>query len=434
MKILVLTEALALDRTSEGICSSKFVLALRRMRHDVVCLSSEPQFSTRSGRFFVPWLPDIPIFYAYQYAIQKLTLSENTSRNALRIKQKYHAAWAYVTGWNPDEWNQIKSWNYAINLLIDQEKPDLVFVRGAGQGFFPHMAMTKIHKKVPWIANYHDPFPLSHYPEPYRRVRRLLSWRQEVQNEKILSEASRISFPSQRLLNWMLQGKLQKYRFKATVIPHLAMDLPSSEDSENVPEELILNPDHFNLVHTGTLLGPRQPWALFQAFQKIIEIDPEFSHKAHIYLIGKVNSHHKTDMRWQNILSMPQVKIFEGRLSYHQSLTLAKTSSALILLEAASVESPFFPAKLADYLWTGKPIIALSPVLSTTADLLGKNYLLLANPDDVDDIKAKIYQLWLAWKQGDISKFNPLSSTVKLLTEAAVAIDINNLLNSLPNL
>jgi hypothetical protein len=402
---------------------------LHNRRYEVICLTSDPHFFENKGCFNVPWLPDIPIW-------QIRTFDKNKGGSTLLQKRtnwlenKIGAGVAYLTGFNIAAWHEINIWIKALQYMIKEIKPDLIYVRGAGQKFFPHLAMTQITTKIDWIANYHDPFPLSLYPPPYRKTKFLLSRMQELHNEKILSRASWLTFPSKRLMIWMLKDKFKKYQYKASVIPHLAMDLPA-ENTELPPESLIFEDGYFNLVHTGTLLRQRAPWALIKAIHNLIERDPEFSRTIRVYFIGGVDALIKSDRRWQEFLSMNQVYCFENRLSYHQTLLVSKKASALVLLEASAIESPFFPAKLADYLWLRKPILALSPKQSVAIDLLGSEYPFQSNPDDEEAIQQKIYELWRAWKDQKLNDFIPSYNSLEPLTESMVFSDLEKIINLL---
>ena len=58
-----------------------------------------------------------------------------------------------------------------------------------------------------------------------------------------------------------------------------------------------------------------------------------------------------------------------GRVNYQESLDYIASASICILIEATMEESIFFPSKLADYLASGKPVLAFSPGKGLAADL-----------------------------------------------------------------
>ena len=231
MKILITSEALTLEHTSEGICTSKFVWALHKAGFDLRVLTSDPNINKDEKTFSVSWLNNLSIQHIQQYS-----QGENKTTGNRVVFNKLDALYAYLTGWNLSTWKNIYLWRRAIYENVKQFKPDLVFVRGAGSSFQPHMAMVIGKFKVPWVANYHDPFPLSLYPEPYRRVTPVLSAQQEKHHRRILQKADALSFPSERLMNWVLRVEPKNIYEKAYVIPHLACALPVPRSEEHTSE------------------------------------------------------------------------------------------------------------------------------------------------------------------------------------------------------
>jgi len=436
MKVLVAASGVILDTTSGGICTSKTIRLMSRAGHEVVCLTSDPGCGDRSGWFTLPWLGDVPVKHVSTYlghrtwarlhsCVKAISASGRAGAYAAR---KMDAAFAYATGFKSATWSEVECWFTAIRHAVKMEKPDLLFACGAGGNFRPHLAMLRWRPAVPWIANYHDPFPLSLYPEPYRVRVPLVSWWQEAVHRRIVERADALTFPSQRLLEWVLSGKLAAQRQKAYVISHLAMDLPN----DGVPVETNtphLDPHCFNIVHTGTLLGPRVPWALLDGFRDFLDQDAEKRRLARLTLVGAVNRKHVADERWQQITRGGSVVSVNQRIPYHQALELTRSATATVVLEANSPESPFLPAKVADYLWLRKPILALSPRQSAVADILGPDYPLLVAPDDAKGVTSALNTIWDHWKAGDLEKLSPSQNTVASISEGVVQEVISELLS-----
>ena len=91
-----------------------------------------------------------------------------------------------------------------------------------------------------------------------------------------------------------------------------------------------------------------------------------------------------------------------------------------MILEADTEDSPFFPAKLADYLWLGKPIVAVSPGASATADVLGADYPLRIPPADSAVAATVFERLWTAWRENALERLAPPASLAGSISEAAI--------------
>lgn len=425
VKVLVAASAMDYDKTSEGIYSFKFVQALKNAGYDVICLTSDCTYNLPYDKLSI-FIKKIHLTQS-QGLIWKCVLrfEEQLYRCSPYLVRKVRTAWRFASGYDSTWWNAVNNWYHAIRQEVEKNRPDIIIVRGAGGNFQPHAAMLKWKPPIPWVAHYHDPYPSNLYPEPYRYIIPFVSLWQERIHRRIIASADALTFPSQRLLEWVLSGNLEQYRSKAFVIPHIASPL-SNISCQGETLDIKLPKDKFILAHTGTLLRPRDPGPLLEAFRIFLEKSEERRQKALLLFIGNVHPVHIE--RYKNLWNIPQVVIIPKRVSYIDVLQLYHVVTALILIEAQALESPFFPGKLADYLWQRKPILALSPKNSTTVDLLGKNYPLLVEPHDIQSIINALDKLWDKWTKGHIDDLLPPKEVVNELTENAVIQKINELI------
>jgi hypothetical protein len=102
-----------------------------------------------------------------------------------------------------------------------------------------------------------------------------------------------------------------------------------------------------------------------------------------------------------------QIIVCEQRLNYQQVLALTRLAAAVALVDVNAAVSPIYLAKLADYLWLRKPILALTPKQSGTTDILGPDYKLLVSPSDVEGATRGLNELWSHWKRGELTRLAP---------------------------
>jgi hypothetical protein len=412
MKVLVTARLLDPDKSSEGICTAKFLYGLASAGFQVLCLTSELVMPRETVVRHAEWLKLIRLFRVEELGKRnpgRTSVTKAATRHHPRpvawIHRKLGALVSYATGFSPATWSDVRAWRSALNAIIKAERPDLVFVRGAGNCFEPHFAMLKVKTTVPWIANYHDPFPVSLYPEPYRHCTPLLSQIQEKWHKKIIRGATAVSFPSERLLRWVLRGDLERCQSKGLVISHMVGRLPVGCGTGDT-KSISIAPERFTLLHAGTVLGPRAPWGLIEGFQRFVRQGGGRAETSDLLLVGGVHRRHKLDPRWSGLKPLG-IKIVEERICYHQSLELTQRASVAVVLEAEAEESPFFPAKLTDCFLFGKPVLALSPMNSVSADILGPSYPYLVRPSDALRIAEAIERLWQLWRAGELSQAAP---------------------------
>lgn len=401
MKILFLAAKLNPNNTSCGLLACKLVKALEENRsNEINILSFDTEIDTLiiDSNIRVSHLRRAELLVNVNSQINRIALKALT---LLKTKveffhNKLNALVVYLTGFTIYQHLEISHWRKNINKALRENKYDLIFCYGSGQDFNCHLAMTKIKTRVPWVANYHDPFPGSNYPEPYRVYVPLISRQQEKANLRILKSASYVSFPSKRMADWQL-GQSKWNHAKVIILPHAGIelsDLPDLREDINVS----IDEQYFNLLHTGTLLTPRDPRSLLRAFKSFISRSNERREFSRLTFIGKVNKEHHFYPEWEELKETGCFQLLQQRITYKQSMELSAKANVLVSLEAIAQVSPFFPGKIADYVFLNRTILALSPKESTVLDLLDHTYPYWAEVNDQKSIEEKIERLWVRWK------------------------------------
>ena len=387
-KILVLVESLRINKTSSGIGRSKFINSLVEYGHEIVCLYEDNVESE------ITWLNNLELV-PVQYSVYK--------KSVLEYVPKIRGLATHFRGYHRIIKYRIKDWKNEILKQLDKSDFDLIISLGSGDSFLPHYAMLYIDDKTPYLANFHDPYPMSLYPEPYKKRKNIFYYNQEKWTKKMISRATYVSFPSLYLKDWMLQF-FPEIASKNIILPHLGVELPNLPSNIN-DKNIKLEKGKFNLLHAGTLLGPRKVDALFAAFHKFIESDPEIKENARLTILGKVAKEHK-NIKNSIKESGDTINIILDRVSYKKSLELIAIADVSIIVEADAEISPFMPGKLADLIFLEKPILALGPKRSETLRVLGEDYPFSARVNDEENILKVLFLLWGKWKKNELILLN----------------------------
>jgi len=395
LKILFLASRLNPNTTSCGLLACKLLSILDSdLSLDIKVLTFDPDmvFEKIGNENRIKYLK------RPKFSVPSDSLLTRAAGNALLLMKKYvpwvhnklNALVTYLTGYNIYAHVEIENWAINIESLLKSEKVDFVFCYGAGHDFYSHIAMTKLKNVVPWVANYHDPYPASLFPPPYNSFTRGISLKQERVHKKILKSATYLSFPCTRLQEWILNGSNLLVN-KSFILPHAACELGNLQ---NLPgdQDVIVNREKFTLLHTGTLLSARNPIPLINAFIRFSSSDEKKRTQSELILIGHIHPKVKEELK---VVLPDNIRIITNRLSYARCLELSLDATILLIIEAKSSISPFFPGKLADYLWLKKPILALSPERSTTRDMVGNEFCSLL--DDEDRILELLNNFWEKW-------------------------------------
>jgi len=423
VRVLVTTRLLALGSTSEGTCTVKFCNLLAERGHDVICLNGDD--SVRPGP--LAWLPECTI----------LTLPglANAPRSAPRggpVGQKLDAARSYATGFPAAERMARHRWRQGLTRAIADHRPDVVFVRAAGQDFSPHLAMTDVAERdggaaPAWVAHYHDPWPLSLYPDPYTRRQGSIPWFQERANRRILRSAGAVTFPSARLRDWQCSRSGVALGDRAVVVAHQGV-------TPTVPRELARRDGPLTLVHAGYLNRQRDPQPLLDALARRLQRSspPDGAPDIALRLLGSLDDKLTGTKRWAESVTYLQsrgaLEVDGQRVSYAESITAMRQADVGVVLAVGRPESPFFPAKLADLVSLGGPLLVLAPPASTPADIIGLDHPGFVDIDQPDQIDRTLDTLIEARGTGTLDRFGPPMEAVTLVSQDQVGAAIDEAL------
>lgn len=372
-KILVCAESLRINETSSGIVTSTFISMLRDNGYRVDVLSQK-NFS-----YEITWLEGVQL-----YLFEPI----DTKSSWIRRIPKLRAVFPLMERVSPMLNPAIRQWRDEIDSTLKREKYDLIIALGSGAQFFPHFALAALKPDIKWIANFHDPFPMHAYPVPYRHKKGVYGWLLEFHVHRLMKYAWKICFPSEYLMNSM-QEYYPEIISKSFVIPHIGTRLNALPELAD-DNKFQLAKGKINILHAGTLLGPRDPSFLLAAIKELHFENIGFAETVNFVFLGKVSRELKAEVA---ATSLPNVLFFDGRISYKKSLDVIQEADGLMVIEAINDFSPFMPGKLADISFFEKPILAFTCKNSEVLRLLGNDYPYYSALNDIQSIKKAISKL-----------------------------------------
>ena len=305
--------------------------------------------------------------------------------------------------------------------LIKRHPPDALVT--FAQPWVDHLVGLRVKARypaLPWVAHFSDPWVDSLYNQD-ESSRLLRMWRR--QERAIIRAADAVVFVTERTADLVMAKYPAEWRKKVHIVPH-GYDLDLRHDLSNV--QSTNREDRLRFVYTGNLYGKRHPLPLLSGLSQIRRDRPQFvlpnvkfvGHSASEYV---VRAHE---------LGLDEFVEFSPSVKYLDALNAAAGADVLVSLDADTTDSVFFPSKLVDYLMFGKPILAVTPPNSATADILRPLGHVCVAPGDVDAVATAIVTLVAGCGNGG-SSFQPpeeydiTTTTAKfeLAVEAAIASD-----------
>ena len=282
---------------------------------------------------------------------------------------------------------------------LTEENPDhydIVFTLSKAASFRPHKAVlesSKWHDK--WYAYIHDPYPTASYPRPY-------DWVEPGHQKKrnfflgVFNQANKLVYPSLLLAEWM-GSYYHNSEHKRLIIPHqIDNTVNIAERNEYFPKS------RFTILHAGSLMSARKPYALVSAFLKLKQEFPELKHNSNLLFVGAKSCFHdyfvKVGQNHSELIHTSEA------IPFSKVLRLQMEASVNVILEAKGPVSPFLPGKFPHCIIAKKPILLLGPYYSESKRLLERDkHLYWSEIDDEDLIFRLLKTIYQSWKTNSIN-------------------------------
>jgi len=250
---------------------------------------------------------------------------------------------------------------------------------------------------------FHDPFPSALLP--YHNEVKWDSGQKVLlrRMNKVVENADAVWLPSKRLIEWMAPF-YPNLESKSVVMPHLAT-LPQAISKLPNKVEWPFNerhPDHFVLLHMGSLLPGRSPKGLLNATIKWLETNPESRQFIRLVFVGWADRMYSDLLAKASAAYPENIIVSHSRVPYAVALHLQKQASVNIILEVEGNGSPQLLGKVADAVWADRPIMLLGSPASEARRVFGKDYPWQAENEDFQKIFSFLDELFVRWKSGNL--------------------------------
>lgn len=235
-----------------------------------------------------------------------------------------------------------------------------------GMPMSDHLLAYRLKQRtgLPWLVHFSDPWTRNPFHPHGPLGTRINAWMER----RVIEAADQVLFTSQRTLDLIMEQYPAGWRDKAAVLPH-AWDMEHfSGPAPAVPAP----PDGVRHVirHIGNCYGTRSPAPLFAALARIQEQRPQLLEGVCFDFVGYVGKSGLDNAAYRSL--RPGLVRMCGQVGYRESLELARSSSALLVIDAPSdIPSVFLPSKLIEYIGAKKPVWGITPP-GTSADLIAE--------------------------------------------------------------
>ena len=226
-----------------------------------------------------------------------------------------------------------------------------------------------------WVAYLSDPWcdnPYWTIPKRYMDLHRSLEL-------DLFSYADILLVPSEKMRDFYRE-KYPQFADKIFVFLHSAdPELFEMVSTTSSSEKVLLR-------HVGAIYGKRDPMPIYEAISLLAPVERD---RLRFEQVGPVSHSLFRKLRGAiRRLGVSEVVSFYPEVPYLESLRYMKEADVLVVIDAPTDFKYFFPAKLSDYLFSGRYIIAVTPRESTTWRILSQFSLPSFAHDEIDKLSS----------------------------------------------
>ena len=368
MRVLVVATLFPPERSARAIQAGKLVSALSASGLDVRLIAGVPSV--------VPPLAPVAAFPARYVPLGAQRGSTTWSRGIHVLRET-----AKTMGWTPWANRAVE----AGSQLLQGWSPRVVL--SLSSPFDAHRAGARLAEIAgcPWVAFFSDPYPLGLLPSPYRDSEiSFLTWLQKRESERVLPRAKVIIAPTIESAQVTAAVVDPATRPDLAEVPHIGTEVPPRAGEPCI-------------IHAGDLTRQRTSAALRKGLIAAVkELEPS---GARLEFIGSTDAQFRSSLESEltNSRSMAE---FRPRADHGFVAQRVASARVLLIVEADSVLSPFVPSKLADYMLTGRPIVAISPLGSALRRFAQGFAGLFFAEHDAEQVHQAVRSAWYSALQG----------------------------------
>ncbi|MDG2308875.1 MAG: glycosyltransferase [Candidatus Binatia bacterium] len=316
---------------------------------------------------------------------------------------------------------------FASGLFIaNREKPDVLYSSSPPNSLNVLALALAKRLRLPWIADFRDPWTdglrrRQWYPDHPARQRREEKWERSVfeyaNHVLVTTDPARETFVS-------------KYPWCPPERVSVLTNGFDSADFEHAGSgKRLLEPGLLHLSLSGNVETMFDLVPFLHAVRKLLDSDPEARKILRINFLGtKRQPHYDSAIEEYGIADVVR---FHAYMPHERVVQLVAESDALMLCQIPAKESGGvkLPGKMFEYLYTRKPILALTIPGVTTSILDSAGVGRVVNPNDVAGIRAELAQFVYEFRHGGIpARAN--EEVIQTFDRRAQAAEVSHLLDS----
>lgn len=282
--------------------------------------------------------------------------------------------------------------------IIEKEGIDIIYTTSPPHSSHLIGFYLKMWTKRPWVADFRDPWTQAATYHPRGTLQKRLD---EYAERKVLNYCDLViaNTEGNRL------SLIERYNLN----PQKVVTITNGYDGEEfVGIERRSTEERFTITYTGSFYQDYSPLPFIKGMKMFLAKRPELKDRIRLCFIGKMDEY-----RDEIKDGLKGVVEFKDYLPHREAIKyMVNSHLLLLLLPSKPGAETWYPGKIFEYMASGTPVLALVP------DGLAKRLIeesrtgFVVNPEDVDAISERIYELYRRWERGELTT-NPDWKVIK---------------------
>lgn len=281
--------------------------------------------------------------------------------------------------------------------IASNQRPDAIY--STSTSVTSHLVAYRLSRelRVPWVADFQDP-----WLEGFAiRAPSTLHNRLAIKLEKLIATAADAITVTTEFHRRLLQRKYPEAASKVFVIP-MGLHPEAFQDLTRETRE------RFTMAYFGSFYGPRSAGPFLRGLAAASKTESMLAAETDVILYGTFDAPARVEAEGVVLnRGLERMVRLPGPVSHKVAVQSMMSSHVLLLItDGGWWGRNLVPAKLFEYLATGRPILAIVPEGATSAILQEVGGSIIVDPADAEKIGEAICSLYRKWKAGNLHMGN----------------------------
>lgn len=301
---------------------------------------------------------------------------------------------SYLAGWLSTPDKQALWLPFALaegRKILREEEIDLIYTSSPPHSTHLIGYFLKRFSGLPWVADFRDPWTLNEYFQEKPSTPKMKQL--EAYLERLV-----INGCDHLVANTRSVAEAFRWKFNHLPLSRIST-IPNGYDPEDFQGLEPHNFEKFTITHLGSLYGRRQPIEFLKGLRLFLQRHPEAKQRLGVLFVGNIEEKILERMREFDLSEVVECRPHQPR---RQALSLALSSHLLLLILGHDPKAAgIIPAKLFEYLFTGKPILALVSEGETAEVIRSHNAGRVITSPDAEKIALSIQHYFDDYLRGN---------------------------------